>query len=891
MVTTTESPIEGIRRGLKTLFQPGDVFEVRSLNVKPSHGRGKPFTSAGYFDDFDKAAKAIAEIDRDGKPSGVYVTMNPPDPALLARAANRLEHHAGTTTSDANITARRWLLVDLDCDRPAKISASDDEKRAARLVAMRLAAHLRDEHGWADPVEADSGNGFHLLYRIDLPNDDDAKRLVEGTLKGLAAIVAGWADDGPTVKVDTAVGNAARITKAYGTTARKGDDIEARPHRRSGIINAPADPEIVTVAALQAITVAATENTANGKPTFHSTTTARPTSNGSNGALDVARWLTDRGIGHQAADDGTKYVLDECPFNPDHKAPDAAIFRFNTGATGFKCFHDSCADKRWADARDAIGKPTAEHYDFDDHGVDLSGFKVNGRPFGKAPEVEPRDDIDEPTDDLPDDRPRWQPFPVDALPEAVGNYVRALATAIGCDAAYIALPLLACLARAIGNRRVVRLKRTWIEAAILWIAIVGKSGTHKTPALKATTAILNRRQAKAIEDHKRALQQYETDKALYERELAAWKRSKTEDPPPWEPEEPVCERFLTSDATIEALVDRLASQFDGLLVMRDELAGWLGGIAEYKGGRGSDLGHWLASWSGEPITVDRKTGLRKLLHCPRAAVSLAGGIQPGVLRSAIGREHLQDGLCARLLLTMPPSRPIRWRDEIVDPAIERDLEAVFSRLFALEPAADPDGNPAPFPVDLSPAAKSIWIEYYDRHRAELAELNDDLAAAWSKLEAYAARLALIFALCDGRDEIDADSITNAIRLTDWFGNEARRVYGLFGETDDDRDRREVIDLIERRGGRITERELSRSGPRRFREPGAAETALQGLVATGLARWEHIRTTDRGGRPTRVCVLVTLATEPKPPRTPNESGVSSPANTVPDEAADDDEVIF
>ena len=78
---------------------------------------------------------------------------------------------------------------------------------------------------------------------------------------------------------------------------------------------------------------------------------------------------------------------------------------------------------------------------------------------------------------------------------------------------------------------------------------------------------------------------------------------------------------------------------------RDELAGWLGGIAEYKGGKGSDLGHWLACWSAVPLTVDRKTGAVKMLHVPRAAVSIVGGIQPGVLRAAIGREHLQDGLC------------------------------------------------------------------------------------------------------------------------------------------------------------------------------------------------------------------------------------------------------
>lgn len=460
----------------------------------------------------------------------------------------------------------------------------------------------------------------------------------------------------------------------------------------------------------------------------------------------------------------------------------------------------------------------------------------------------------------------YRPFPVEAFPESVARYIDAASAAIGCDPSFVALPLLACLARAVGNARTIRLKSTWCESAIVWAAIVGKSGSHKTPALAAAMRFLERREADAFKSHAEAAEKYEHELACYERDLAAWKRLKNStEPPPWKPEPPTCERYITSDATIEALAALLAAQFDGVLVYRDELAGWLGGIAEYKGGKGSDLGHWLASWSAAPLTVDRKTGAVKLLHVPRAAVSLVGGVQPGVLRSAIGREHLQDGLCARLLLAMPDPRPVRWTEATVTQDVEAAMGAVFDNLLSLEPAADADGNPAPYPLDLTPEAKVAWVEYYNRHRVEQGDLDSDLAAAWSKLEAYAARFALIFQLCEWAsgaatgDQIDESAMRAGIELSDWFGGEAKRVYKLFSETDDDREVRELVEWIQRRGGRVTVRDLMHSS-RRYKPSEVAESALNKLVKLGLGEWNV--DTETGGRPRREFRLLPLSPLPK-----------------------------
>lgn len=457
----------------------------------------------------------------------------------------------------------------------------------------------------------------------------------------------------------------------------------------------------------------------------------------------------------------------------------------------------------------------------------------------------------------------YRPFPVEALPELVRRYVVEASDAIFCDRSFIALPVLGVLARAIGNRRVIKLKNTWREPAIFWAAIVGKSGSHKSPAILEVMRPLERKAAEAIEKYKQALLDHQQELARYDAEMAAWKqqqrsRAKKGEPQgerdlaPWEPEEPQCQRYIVSEITIEALADRLSGQFDGVLLVRDELAGWINGIGEYKGGKGSDNGHWLACWSAAPFTVDRKTGAKKMIHIPRGAVSIVGGIQPGILRQALGREHMQDGMCARMLLACPGDKPVRWSDATVSAATVASMEGLLDNLLAIECGADADGKPEPFPLSLTPAAKTVWVTYYNRHREELAGLDEDLAAAWSKLEAYTARFALVFQLVRDPDSqaVDEESVSAAIVLSDWFGGEARRVYGILKEDQEDSRVRQLVEWIRRHGGEVSARDLMRGGPC-CRTAEDADAMLQELVELKLGQWLPVPTTPKGGKPTRV----------------------------------------
>jgi hypothetical protein len=476
-----------------------------------------------------------------------------------------------------------------------------------------------------------------------------------------------------------------------------------------------------------------------------------------------------------------------------------------------------------------------------------------------------------------------RPFPVDALFKPLRGFVAAGAKAIGCDPSYLALPLLVALGAAIGNSRRLELKRGWFVPAILWGAIVGESGTAKTPAFKVVMRPVRERQRKALERHTEAMKLYEADLARWEKDIAAWKREKTAgNDPPKKPDPPQAERCIVSDATVEALAPILLANPRGLLLARDELAGWIGSFDRYagKGKTGADAANWLSMFNAESIIVDRKSGIPRTIHVSQAAVCVSGGIQPSVLQRSLGIEHRESGLAARLLLTCPPRKAKRWTEADIDPSAEAELGRLVDRLHELQPTVDGGGEPQPVLVRLTPDAKAAWTEYYNAHAVEQADLTGELAAAWSKLEEYAARLALVLhftrwaandATLASADRLDVDSMAAGIRLAHWFKHEARRVYAMLAESDAERDQRRLFEWIDRKGGLVTPREVH-MGCRWLREPGAAEAALDELVKDGRGTWRDIPTTPKGGRPARVFALSTESTSTEPPDSLRNGGV-------------------
>lgn len=331
--------ITEILKSLQLIIEPGQVTELRALDVVSQNYR-MPHTISGYFDDLDKLAGAAAQIP---PAKGIYFVPNPVNPSLLARAANRLRAVGKEpTTSDTDIVARRWLLIDADPIRPAGISSSNAEHELAlkKVQEIRDALSIKE---WPRPLTGDSGNGGHLLYRIDLPANDDG--LVQQCLEVLA-----FQFNDQQVTIDLKVFNPARIWKLYGTWACKGDSTTDRPHRLSRLLEFPDTQIVVTRELLEALAA---------EIPIPSLEVKIPSQGKSKGRepFDLKQWIVEHGLevtGPIAWKDGQKWVFRVCPWNPDHTNRSAFIVRFGNGAIGAGCHHNSCQGRGWHELRDLI---------------------------------------------------------------------------------------------------------------------------------------------------------------------------------------------------------------------------------------------------------------------------------------------------------------------------------------------------------------------------------------------------------------------------------------------------------------------------------------------------------------------------------------------------------
>jgi hypothetical protein len=450
----------------------------------------------------------------------------------------------------------------------------------------------------------------------------------------------------------------------------------------------------------------------------------------------------------------------------------------------------------------------------------------------------------------------WRPFPVDVFPASVREFIRQTSESLQADESFIALPILVCAAAAIGNARRLRARSTWDVPPILWGAIVGRSGTTKTPALRAVVRFARDRQ-------KRAFDQCENERAEYNGRLFTWNKIKKadrnlDDHPG---DQPQPERFFVSDITVEALADRLENSQRGILTFVDELAGWVKGFGQFKHGKGSDVESWLALYDGQSLIIDRKTGDKPTIRIERAAVCVLGGIQPGTLGKCFSTDFYENGLAARILLVWPPEKRKRWSEAEISPEALQAMADVFVKLYSMKMTNHETDTPTPGIVRLDADAKKAFIEYFNKHNAELEHLaNEAERAFYSKLEGGAVRLALVihslrWACGESAPfEMDVQSMAAGITLAQWFRHEALRVYRLLHA--DSAEKRDILlaEWISQRGGSVTARDLQNAKGTRFRFSGDALQAIEALVQRGWGKWREKPPGPKGGRSTTVFVL-------------------------------------
>jgi hypothetical protein len=422
-------------------------------------------------------------------------------------------------------------------------------------------------------------------------------------------------------------------------------------------------------------------------------------------------------------------------------------------------------------------------------------------------------------------------FPHQALPIGVWSYLFDVARTYGVEPEMAGVPLLVCLGAAIGNSRRILLKPGYSESALLWAVLVARPGSVKTPVLMDV--------AEPLREYERYLdEQNGRRQADYEHSLSVWETARR-DTRGERPTAPVAQRSIVHEPTMEELAHILADNPRGLLLLQDEITGWVRGMNQYKA-KGSDRSRWLSIWSSVEFSVDRRSEHGKPLRVWQPFVGVTGGIQPDLLHELRPMGTGDDGFLDRLLFSWPEDRVRRWTEATIDPFTRDRYRQIVLRLLALEMEPDAQERLRPKRIPLREDAKALWVERYNAHRDEMMVQSFDprLHGAWAKLDSYAARFALIVHCaraaaeeCED-DALDTESVEGAWSLVDYFKAGARRAYSRFEQSETDLCVSELIAWVRGMGAsEVTLRDAMRARRRGF---GSASSG-QGIFAAAADR--------------------------------------------------------
>ena len=357
-----------VRKTIAVMKPDGQLFEIRVVY-------GSKVNYSGYFRDADSMLMAMERDIRDFKDCNFYITVNSLNDNCFGREQrNKFVKNPKATTSDKDVVGYDWLFIDLDPVRPTGTSSTDEQLKEAKDRGNKVYLFMKGL-GFNEPLLAYSGNGVHLMYRVYLDNTEENRELIKKSLQTLDMM---FSDD--KVSVDTKNFNPARVAKLYGTLAQKGYDAPEFPHRMSEIISDEFPIEVNRKAYLEKLTSYYPQEE---KP--HAYNNYRPAE------FNLEEWMSKYGIGYRKTtfSNGIKYILDSCPFDPNHKGKDACIFQGHNGAIGFHCFHQSCADKRWQDVR-KLYEPNAYEKKSQDYEKRIYGQFNRNKPEPKH--IVPKDD-------------------------------------------------------------------------------------------------------------------------------------------------------------------------------------------------------------------------------------------------------------------------------------------------------------------------------------------------------------------------------------------------------------------------------------------------------------------------------------------------------------------
>jgi len=427
------------------------------------------------------------------------------------------------------------------------------------------------------------------------------------------------------------------------------------------------------------------------------------------------------------------------------------------------------------------------------------------------PAWEPPIPLDDPADTPP-------PFPLDALPGPLGALCSDIGHTIGCPPDYAATFALATMAGTAGASVVLNVKDDWEEHASLYVCAVAPPNAGKTPSFKLITRPVVAEQSRRVA-------------------------------------EGIKQPAYVGDITVEKLAEVLQADPRGALLLRDELAGWVKGMDQYKSRGGSDRQFWLSAWSSDAVSVHRKNPDSPHVFIAHPCVSIAGGIQPEVLKALRGND---DGFFDRILFTYPVPLPVKKEDwRVSDKRLVRCWAGALDTIRSVELVREPGAPDRPRFVRLAQPARERWEAFTGdlADRINAPDFPAHLSGVAGKLKGYGARLALVSMLLraaydpDGEyEDASAADVDAGARLALYFLAHAQRVYRAMGLDPAVAAAAKVLAWVRaRKEPTFTRRDVYRGMRKTFDGPDKLTDPLRRLVQHCYIRYAGGGTPDAAGR--------------------------------------------
>lgn len=399
------------------------------------------------------------------------------------------------------------------------------------------------------------------------------------------------------------------------------------------------------------------------------------------------------------------------------------------------------------------------------------------------------------------------PVPESAVPEPIKSYVLDVAKRMSVPPDMVLAGVIVMLSIVVGAGCEIRPKQKddWAVVPNLWGAIVSPpSKSLKSASFRAALAPLIQLEASAVEEFKKLDKEHQAAEMVHDAQrknlqdklksavsgsskvdliqLQRDLQTNLEN----EPDKQQLKRYMSSDSTKEKLLGLLKGNPRGILVCRDELAGWIATLGMQK--HEADRAFYLESWNGNsPYTEDRID--RGTTSVPNLCFSVFGGIQPDKLRRLFAQALTDnDGLVQRFqVMVYPDQKPWVYCDELPNVGAQERLFEIVSRLSKTdftEYGAECREGKRPF-FRFNEAAQKCFVQFWTQLENEKLQKDapDIFKEHLQKFRSLIPSLALIFHLVDAAQNnksgpVGVEAVNAAIDYAEYLESHAWRIYSL-----------------------------------------------------------------------------------------------------------------